>query len=492
LSRGQEMDVTNSKDTIGKQEQSLVGSNCLTSKTRRILALLEELNRSGAGAILYQQIERILTETEQTHIIVEQLFRSWLLAFLDIYGKQVKPGTAVHVQIKLIQKQLQQPLDLSDLKSLKRYIDMYIMHAARLESPDQATLQQALSPLMSYYAGEAFNTVPEAEPNGTASAATHTTPSPDEHDEEETETEAEVEHVVNSRMASTYQKYLSHQQQNAAKVQQILAQRIQETIDANRQFGSMLESVSNGLNEAESIKDVDTLRTCLLEDVDSLSKTHHDLVDKLVETKRYLRMIETDSRKLSDELTRVRMLSMTDELTELPNRRAFLRRLEDEVGRTRRYGFRLALVMLDLDHFKTINDKFGHAGGDAVLRTYSSEILTVFRQHDLVARFGGEEFAVLLPNTDEHGAQAALNKVRKQVSETKCYLDDKEIQLPTFSAGLTMFVKGDDQESLIQRADDALYTAKRLGRNRVEVKYGLESEMKPVIFKPIQENGNQG
>jgi diguanylate cyclase len=109
-----------------------------------------------------------------------------------------------------------------------------------------------------------------------------------------------------------------------------------------------------------------------------------------------------------------------------------------------------------------------------------------------VARFGGEEFAVLLPNTDEHGAQAALNKVRKQVSETKCYLDDKEIQLPTFSAGLTMFVKGDDQESLIQRADDALYTAKRLGRNRVEVKYGLESEMKPVIFKPIQENGNQG
>ncbi|MCG6935843.1 MAG: hypothetical protein LJE73_08095, partial [Proteobacteria bacterium] len=70
------MDVTNSKDTIGKQEQSLVGSNCLTSKTRRILALLEELNRSGAGAILYQQIERILTETEQTHIIVEQLFRS--------------------------------------------------------------------------------------------------------------------------------------------------------------------------------------------------------------------------------------------------------------------------------------------------------------------------------------------------------------------------------------------------------------------------------
>jgi diguanylate cyclase len=487
------MDVTNSKDATGNQDQALAGSSCLTSKTRRILSLLDELNRSGAGAVLYQQIERILKESEQTHIIVEQLFRSWLLAFLDIYAKQVKPGTAVHVQIKLIQKQLHQPLDLSDLKSLKRYIDMYIMHAARLESLDQELLQQAISPLMSYYAGEAFNTTPEtASEEMASSVVSHPKPSEEIHgDKGDREVGTEAEQVLDNRMASTYQKYLSHQQQNAVKVQQILAQRIQETIDANRQFGSMLESVSNGLNEAEDIKDVETLRTCLLEDVDSLSKTHHDLVDKLVETKRYLRMIETDSRKLSDELTRVRMLSMTDELTELPNRRAFLRRLEDEVGRTRRYGFRLALVMLDLDHFKTINDKFGHAGGDAVLRTYSSEILTVFRQHDLVARFGGEEFAVLLPNTDEHGAQAALNKVRKQVSETKCFLDDKEIPLPTFSAGLTMFVKGDDQESLIQRADDALYTAKRLGRNRVEVKYGLDSEMKPVVFKPVQENGNK-
>ncbi|HID48366.1 MAG TPA: GGDEF domain-containing protein [Chromatiales bacterium] len=483
------MDVTNSTDATGKQNQALASSSCLTSKTRRILSLLEELNRSGAGAVLYQQIERILKESEQTHIVVEQLFRSWLLAFLDIYARQVRPGTAVHVQIKLVQKQLQQPLDLSDLKSLKRYIDMYLMHAARLEALDQESLQQAISPLMSYYTGEAFSLAPETDMETEPDAAPRGTPDAEPYQEPEVDPEAET--LVNSRIASTYRKYLSHQQQNAAKVQQILAQRIQETIDANRQFGSMLESVSNGLNEAENIRDVETLRACLLEDVESLSKTHHDLVDKLVETKRYLRMIETDSRKLSDELTRVRMLSMTDELTELPNRRAFLRRLEDEVGRTRRYGFRLALVMLDLDHFKTINDKFGHAGGDAVLRTYASEILTVFRQHDLVARFGGEEFAVLLPNTDEHGAQAALNKVRKQVSETKCFLDDKEITLPTFSAGLTMFVKGDDPESLIQRADDALYTAKRLGRNRVEVKYGLESEMKPVIFKPVQENGNK-
>ncbi|MDX1823818.1 MAG: GGDEF domain-containing protein, partial [Thiohalomonadales bacterium] len=203
-----------------------------------------------------------------------------------------------------------------------------------------------------------------------------------------------------------------------------------------------------------------------------------------------LRMIETDSRKLSDELARVRMLSMTDELTELPNRRAFMRRLESEVGRTKRYGFRLALVMLDLDNFKTINDRFGHAGGDTVLRTYANDILTVFRQHDMVARYGGEEFAVLLPNTDEHGAQAALNKVRRVAAETRCVHDGDVIETPTFSAGMTMYVNGDTPATLIQRADDALYTAKRLGRNRIEVKYGIALENKPVKFTPVANKGN--
>jgi diguanylate cyclase (GGDEF)-like protein len=252
----------------------------------------------------------------------------------------------------------------------------------------------------------------------------------------------------------------------------------------------MLDSVSNGLQEAENMQDIQILRKCLLEDVSSLSQTHHALIDRLSETKSYLRMIETDSRKLSDELARVRMLSMTDELTELPNRRAFMRRLEDEVGRTKRYGFRLALVMLDLDNFKTINDRYGHAGGDSVLRTYANDILTVFRQHDMVARYGGEEFAVLLPNTDEHGAQAALNKVRRVVAETRCVHDDDIIETPTFSAGLTMYVNGDTPATLIQRADDALYTAKRLGRNRVEVKYGIALENKPVKIKPVVNKGN--
>jgi diguanylate cyclase len=379
---------------------------------------------------------------------------------------------------------------------------MYTMHSERLQSYDETILQKAIQPLLAYYGGDGPLPEEPQAPQVRQRVNDYETELQAEESLEDYEAESQTEEEqpeellspndqdIEQKLASTYRRYLNTQQQNAEKVQQMLAQRIQDTIEENRQFGSMLDSVSNGLQEAENMQDIQVLRKCLLEDVSSLSQTHHALIDRLSETKSYLRMIETDSRKLSDELARVRMLSMTDELTELPNRRAFMRRLEDEVGRTKRYGFRLALVMLDLDNFKTINDRFGHAGGDTVLRTYANDILTVFRQHDMVARYGGEEFAVLLPNTDEHGAQAALNKVRRVVAETRCVHDDDIIETPTFSAGLTMYVNGDTPATLIQRADDALYTAKRLGRNRVEVKYGIALESKPVKIKPVVNKGN--
>ena len=498
------VEVPDSNDSMQLQRtaEENIADPAISVTARRVLLLLDELNASRAGAIVYQQVERILKESEQDHAEREHVFRFWLSNLLDAYAQHLKQDTPLYVQTRLIQKQLKTPLALAELKSLRRYIDMYTMHSERLHSYDEKVLQKAIQPLLDYYAGDGVLPEKQQAPQARQPLDEHETEVHPEQSVEDYEAEPQTveeqyaellsksDQDVEQKLASTYRRYLNTQQQNAEKVQQMLAQRIQETIEENRQFGSMLDSVSNGLQEAENMQDIQVLRKCLLEDVTSLSQTHHVLIDRLSETKSYLRMIETDSRKLSDELARVRMLSMTDELTELPNRRAFMRRLEDEVGRTKRYGFRLALVMLDLDNFKTINDRYGHAGGDSVLRTYANDILTVFRQHDMVARYGGEEFAVLLPNTDEHGAQAALNKVRRVVAETRCVHEDDIIETPTFSAGLTMYVNGDTPATLIQRADDALYTAKRLGRNRVEVKYGIALENKPVKFKPVVNKGN--
>jgi diguanylate cyclase (GGDEF)-like protein len=103
-----------------------------------------------------------------------------------------------------------------------------------------------------------------------------------------------------------------------------------------------------------------------------------------------------------------------------------------------------------------------------VLRVFAGEILSIFRHHDLVARYGGEEFAVLLPNTHVEGAMRALRKVQKRAQETSFQQEGSTLPLPSFSAGLSLYRPGETPENFIQRADHAMYRAKRLGRNRIE------------------------
>jgi diguanylate cyclase len=131
---------------------------------------------------------------------------------------------------------------------------------------------------------------------------------------------------------------------------------------------------------------------------------------------------------------------------------------------------------MDLDHFKAVNDELGHAAGDEVLRVYSKNILSIFRHHDMVARYGGEEFAVLLPNTDSDGAVRALNKVRRRASETRWQVNGTVSKVPTFSAGVSLYKPGESASAFIERADKALYRAKHLGRNRIELDITYQSD----------------
>jgi len=198
--------------------------------------------------------------------------------------------------------------------------------------------------------------------------------------------------------------------------------------------------------------------------------------EKLRSSFEYLQVAKNDSERLHNELTKVRQLSMTDENTGLPNRRAFLRRLDDEIQRARQYNIPLTLALMDLDLFKEINDRYGHPAGDAVLNWYAQNGLSIFRHHDMIARYGGEEFAVLFPGTTAAGASRAMANLRRHVAGRSVDYDGRPIGLPTFSAGLATFRKEEDEASLIKRADQALYRAKSQGRDRTE----LEQRMPPA------------
>ena len=173
----------------------------------------------------------------------------------------------------------------------------------------------------------------------------------------------------------------------------------------------------------------------------------------------------SDKREASESQ---RKATFCDYLTGLANRRAFFEAAELELERRKQSTRPTAMIMIDADHFKAINDRFGHPAGDAVLRHLAVALSAVFRSVDVVARVGGEEFAVLLPSTELAAAAAAAERLRKLIDATPLMVDGESISY-TVSAGVAAMddsVRGLDD--LMKRADQALYVAKARGRNRVD------------------------
>lgn len=178
--------------------------------------------------------------------------------------------------------------------------------------------------------------------------------------------------------------------------------------------------------------------------------------------------LQAERDSLAIALRHTKTLSLTDELTDLPNRRAFLQRLHHELSRCQRSSQPLAMVLLDIDYFKRINDHHGHHVGDMILRCYAQSMARELRQHDLLARYGGEEFALLLPETSLYDARTAMLKLGDRIRSEPLDAVGTRLDLPTFSAGIACLRPGEPATALINRADQALYLAKRLGRDRIE------------------------
>lgn len=166
---------------------------------------------------------------------------------------------------------------------------------------------------------------------------------------------------------------------------------------------------------------------------------------------------------------KLRRMATTDELTGLLNRRAFLQALDAEIQRSGRSGAPLALALVDLDHFKSINDRFGHAGGDEVLRDFAETARDTMRGTDLVGRLGGEEFAVLMPDTDQTQSRIAADRLRGAVARRRIILSSGATAPVTISVGVAHLVRDEGGDRLTARADEALYDAKHSGRNRTRL-----------------------
>ncbi|MEK1905847.1 MAG: diguanylate cyclase [Pseudomonas sp.] len=252
-----------------------------------------------------------------------------------------------------------------------------------------------------------------------------------------------------------------------------------ESVESARSFNQELREQVSGLQASVlDASDLDDLKRALEARLDGLLSTvsehqrQRDGREELV-TERLQSLVqkvadmEQEAQEFRDHIEEQRQKALTDPLTGLPNRAAWSERLELEMARWQRYGGDLLLAILDIDHFKRINDDYGHLAGDKVLKIIATELTKRLRKTDFLARFGGEEFVLLVPSTPLDGGLQLLETLRSAIESCPFHFRGERVTI-TLSSGLTAFTKDESSEKVFERADQALYRAKRSGRNRIE------------------------
>jgi diguanylate cyclase len=232
-------------------------------------------------------------------------------------------------------------------------------------------------------------------------------------------------------------------------------------------YHARMGEYSEKISQARDISELGDVVGGLSADIGDLRATLHNNHDELVAARNQAEQAEQRVQELEQELAQVSNLVREDQLTGALNRRGMDEAFARELARTERLQAPMSIGMLDVDHFKKLNDNLGHQAGDQALRHLTRVVHDLLRPTDTLARYGGEEFLILLPNTDLDEAEHVLKRIQRELTR-QFFLHDNERVLITFSAGVAKLTFGETQSQLIARADAAMYKAKKLGRNRVE------------------------
>jgi diguanylate cyclase len=249
---------------------------------------------------------------------------------------------------------------------------------------------------------------------------------------------------------------------------QVLAALGAASADAER-YGNMLENFSGGITKSLKGNDIAQMIKGLIDET-KLMQQHNKALRSEVESS------SARISQLKNNLATARRDAITDPLTGLRNRKAFDHAMRTEAGVSEDTGEPLTLLLCDIDHFKKVNDTYGHQVGDQVLKLVASTILQCIKGQDIAARYGGEEFAVILPHTNVIGGTTVAETIRRTVESKKIVRrgTNDTLGTVTMSFGVAALAPGESHESLIERADRALYVAKKSGRNRISTDKGIQ------------------
>ncbi len=250
----------------------------------------------------------------------------------------------------------------------------------------------------------------------------------------------------------------------------------QDALTQSRNFDEVVrDQVSNLNHDVEQADNLESLKSSVRSNLESIVASldqfrdaqqgnEFSITDQLSALVDRVANMEQESELARFSLEEQRQRMMLDNLTQLPNREAYQQRLEQEYARWKRYQRPLTLVIGDVDLFKSVNDNYGHLSGDKVLKVIAKTLATRLRKTDFVARFGGEEFVILMPETSADQALVTIEALREAISQCPFHFHDKPVSL-TMSFGLSEYAQQDTSEQVFERADKALYEAKDAGRN---------------------------
>ncbi|PVV21917.1 MAG: hypothetical protein B6D74_10745 [gamma proteobacterium symbiont of Ctena orbiculata] len=267
-----------------------------------------------------------------------------------------------------------------------------------------------------------------------------------------------------------YRRFFIQDDQALEKMRQELRHIIVNVQSEFARSGGNLSSYAQTLNRFADILDTSTTPERMSAEVKKVVDDTHSLEESQQRLESNMSHILTEVESLRKELEQVKEESLTDALTGISNRKAFDAALEHTVHSAREQKTPFCILLADIDRFKQFNDTYGHLVGDKVLRFVASTLKRCLKGKDMAARFGGEEFAVILPQTALIGAEAIAEQIRQAVSSggLKDNSNGREYGKVTISIGIGQFRWNELPNELIQRIDRALYLAKERGRNRVE------------------------
>ncbi|MCW8918718.1 MAG: GGDEF domain-containing protein [Gammaproteobacteria bacterium] len=264
----------------------------------------------------------------------------------------------------------------------------------------------------------------------------------------------EIDHSFQGNVATQRESFRDGEALDDAVKQQVAG--IEESVQQARELTDLKATLQQR---------VDTIRNHMLAFRQAEEQRRQQAEQQVAVLTKKLELVQGESHQLRQRLHDERNQAMVDPLTGIPNRLAYNERLEQEFVRWRRYGTPLTVAVWDVDNFKSVNDTYGHQAGDKVLTIIARLLHEQSRETDFVARFGGEEFVLLLPSTALENSVTATEYLRRAVAATEFHFRGKRVPI-TISCGASEFLPGDSPEAVFERADKALYEAKRNGRNR--------------------------